>query len=90
MGLTKRELAVVADTHQGRYTVWIKQADDGFWRVQIHLSDNDRTYEIDTTRGVPKGWRQLSDAVLFVQENCKDPKDVFVEIGEWVLTKRRE
>ena len=47
MGLTKRELAVVADTHQGRYTVWIKQADDGFWRVQIHLNASRTLYGLD-------------------------------------------
>jgi hypothetical protein len=88
MGLTKRELAVVAETHQCSYIVWIKKAEGGFWRVEIHLGDKDRVYEIDTTRGVPKGWRQLSDAIIFVQENCKHPKDVFVEVGEWVLTKK--
>ncbi len=87
MGLTKRELEVVAETHQGDYVVRIKRASDGFWRVEIHLGENLRMYEIDTTRGVPKGWRLLSDAITFVQENCQKPKNVFVEVGDWVLTK---
>lgn len=90
MGLTKRELEVVTETHPNGYAVWIKKAEDGYWRVEISLSDKDRAYEIDTSRGTPKGWRQLSDAIVFVQENCKNPKDVFVAVGEWVLTKRRE
>ena len=90
MGFTKRELEVVTQTHPNGYVVWVKKADDGFWRVEIHLSGKEQAYEIDTSRGMPKGWRQLSDAIAFVQQNCSNPKDVFVEVGEWVLTKRRD
>lgn len=88
MGLTKREMIVVAETHRGNYTVWIKATENGFWKIKIHLDGQDRVYDVETTRGVTKGWRNLSDAILFAQENCKYFKSIFIEIGEWVLTKR--
>ncbi len=86
-GLTKRELEVVAGTHQDDYVISLRREKDGFWRVEIQLGELPRVYEIDTTRGVPKGWRHLSDAIAFVQENCPRPKNFFVEIGDWILTK---
>ncbi|MGK9145835.1 hypothetical protein KXR77_20550 [Xanthomonas euvesicatoria] len=79
---------VVAETHRGNYTVWIKTTENGFWKIKIHLDGQDRVYDVETTRGVTKGWRNLSDAILFAQENCKYFKSIFIEIGDWVLTKR--
>ncbi|WP_045762342.1 hypothetical protein [Xanthomonas albilineans] len=84
MGLTKRELAVVAETQQGAYTVWIKPTDNGYWKVEIHLGE--RPYEIVTTRGTTKCWRLLSDVIEFVQKNAKGFKDCFISVGQWVLT----
>ena len=88
MGLTKREVIVVAETHRNNYTVWIRATDNGFWKVEIHLEDQDRVYDIETTRGVTKSWRSLSDAILFVQKNLKSFKSIFIKIGEWVLTMK--
>ena len=87
MGLTKREMIVVAETHRGNYTVWIKATENGFWKVEIHLVNQKRIYDVETTRGVTKGWRHLSDTILFVQENCKHFESIFIKIGKWVLTK---
>lgn len=88
MGLTKREMIVVAETHRNKYTVWIKVTENGFWKVEIHLDGQKRIYNVETSRGGTKGWRNLSDAIIFVQENCKYLKSIFIEIEGWVLTKR--
>jgi len=87
MGLTRRELLVVDETHQAKYTVWVRKDQSGFWKVEIHVDENGRMYELDTTRGVTKGWRQLSDALLFVKDNCARAKDVFVCIDDWILRR---
>ncbi|BCF95408.1 hypothetical protein PPGU16_84750 (plasmid) [Paraburkholderia largidicola] len=88
MGLTTRELSAVDETLQGRYVVWIREDPHGFWKVEIHVDDGDRVYDLDTTRGGTKSWRQLKDALLFVKENCPRAKDVFLEVEQgWVLQK---
>lgn len=86
MGITKRELVLISDTHAGNYVIWIKATAEGFWKAEIHLKDQDRIYDIETTRGLTKSWRNLSDVILFVQENCRDFLGVFIEVGIWVLT----
>jgi hypothetical protein len=89
MGLTTRELSAVDETLQGNYTVWIREDASGFWKIEIHVEEG-RVYELDTTRGQRKSWRQMKDAVLFAKENCPRAKDVFVELEGWVLRRAND
>lgn len=87
MGLTKRELSVVDETHQDQYTVWVREDGSGFWRIEIHVDETGRMYELDTTRGGAKAWRHLEDAVTFTQENCPRARQVFLESSGWTFEK---
>jgi hypothetical protein len=88
MGLIKRELALVAETHRNNYEVWVRKTESGFWKMEIHLGGKERVYDVDTTRGEKKGWRQLDDAIAFAQENCQNASGFFVEIGNWILARQ--
>ncbi|WP_035468690.1 hypothetical protein [Trinickia symbiotica] len=88
MGLTKRELALIAETHRNDYDVWVRKTESGFWKMEVHIGGKHRVYDIDTTRGETKGWRQLHDAIAFAQENCPNARAFFVEIGDWVLARQ--
>jgi hypothetical protein len=88
MGLTARELALVTATHAGNYVVEIELADGGFWSVTVTLGDGGSPYGIDTTRGTPKRWRVLSDAIEFVRENCPQPREVVIKVADWIFRKQ--
>jgi hypothetical protein len=88
MGLTTRELSTLDEALQGQYVVWIREDPNGFWKVEIHVEEGGRVYDLDTTRGGTKSWRQLKDALLFIKDNCPRAKDVFLELERgWVLQK---
>jgi hypothetical protein len=87
MGLNKREIAVIAETNRDNYSVEIKAADDGLWQAAIKIIQPEKHYEIFTSRGELKTWRNLGDAVTFVQETCNDCKDVTISIGTWKFTR---
>lgn len=87
MGLTKRELSVVDETHQDQYTVWVREAGSGFWRIEIHVDETGRMYELDTMRGGTKAWRHLEDALIFVKETCPRVRQVFFEADGWLFEK---
>jgi len=87
MGLTKREVSAVDETLQGKYTVWVREDPNGFWKIEIHVDEGGRVYELETTRGATKSWRQLRDALVFAKDNCARAKDVFVEMEGWVLRR---
>jgi hypothetical protein len=87
MGLTKRELATVDETHQGKYTVWIRETQGSFWKVEIRVDQTGRMYELDTTRGGTKGWRHMEDALKFVRNNCTRARTVLIDVEGWTLEK---
>lgn len=87
MGLTKRELATVDKVHQGVYTVRISETKENFWKVEILVDETGRTHEVDTTRGVTKGWRHMEHALKFVKENCPHARTVRVVLDDWTLEK---
>jgi hypothetical protein len=83
MGLTKRELAIVDETLQGRYTVSIRKTTDHLWKLVVGLDETGRTYELDTTRGGTRSWRVMEDAVRFALVNCTQARALYVEVDEW-------
>ena len=87
MGLNKREIAVIAETNRENYSVQIKSVDDGLWQAEIKIIQPEKYYEIFTSRGDLKTWRNLADAVTFVQESCDDCKDVTIRIGKWAFKR---
>jgi len=88
MGLNKQEVLVIAETNRGNYSVVIRSSLAGLWQVEIKIGNPDLFYEVFTSRGDLKTWKNLSDAVKFVQENCADCKDVKIEINNWVFERR--
>jgi hypothetical protein len=90
MGLTKRELATVDETHQDRYSVSIMETEGGLWKLVIELDEIGRRYELDTTRGGARAWRHLEDAVKFALVNCSRARTVRVDVETWSLERVRK
>jgi hypothetical protein len=88
MGLNKREIAVIAETNRGNYTVEIKAMEAGLWLVSITIIQPEKHYEVFTSRGDLKTWRNLADAILFVQETCPDCENVTIIVEQWTFTRR--
>lgn len=83
MGLNKREIIVIAETNRDNYSIEIKINKDNLWQAYIRLTQPEKIYEIDTSRGDLKTWRNLADAIIFFEETCNDCKDVVITTGEW-------
>jgi hypothetical protein len=88
MGLNKKEILILAETNRGNYSVQIKSEIDGFWQVGIRVTNPDRYFDVSTSRGDLKTWRNLADAVYFVQETCKDCLNIEIAIGPWKFTRQ--
>ena len=88
MGLNKREIAVIAETNRDNYSVEIKAMESGLWQVAIMIVQPEKYFEVFTSRGDLKTWRNLADAVVFVQETCTDCLDVTIVIGEWIFSRK--
>lgn len=88
MGLNKREIAVIAETNRDNYAVEIKALESGLWQVAIKIVQPENYFEVFTSRGDLKTWRNLSDAVIFVQETCPDCRDVIIVIREWTFLRK--
>lgn len=88
MGLNKREIAVIAETNRDNYTVEIKAVEEGLWQVTIKIVQPEKHFEVFTSRGDLKTWRNLSDAVIFVQETCADCRDVTILVRNWTFLRR--
>ena len=87
MVLNKREIAVIAETNRHNYSVEIKAVPGGLWQGAINIIQPQKRYEIFTSRGELKTWRNLADAVTFVQDTCDDCRDVTISIGTWKFTR---
>lgn len=87
MGLNKRELAVIAETNRDNYSINIRAEEGGLWQATITLIQPEKHYEVFTSRGELKTWRNLDDAITFVQNTCDDCKDVTISIGSWTFTR---
>lgn len=87
MGLNKREIAVIAETNRDNYSIEISLDQNGLWLIHIHITQPAKTYEAFTSRGVLKTWRNLDDAILYIQETCEDCKTVTIDQGTWKFTK---
>lgn len=88
MGLNKQEVLVIAETNRGNYSVQIKSEQPGLWQIAIKIGNPDRHFDVFTSRGDLKTWRNLADAIAFVQETCKDCMDVEILVQSWIFTRR--
>lgn len=85
MGLKKIQLAVIAQTNRDNYSIEIRARNKNEWIASIKIKHPASEHEIVTSKGVPKTWRNVGDALEFIQEVCKDCKDVSVKMGNWTL-----
>jgi hypothetical protein len=88
MGLNKQEILVLAETNRDNYSVHIKSDTPGFWQISIHIGNPERSFDVFTSRGDLKTWRNLADAVLFIRETCKDCMNVQISIQDWTFGRR--
>ncbi|GJJ05693.1 hypothetical protein RugamoR64_62310 [Duganella rhizosphaerae] len=88
MGLNKQEILVIAETNRGNYSVEIKSVNTGLWQVGIKIGNPDRYFDVFTSRGDLKTWRNLADAVNFVQETCPDCMNVDISVQHWTFSRR--
>lgn len=88
MGLNKQEILVLAETNRGNYSVEIKSSLDGLWQVGIKIDNSERYFDVFTSRGDLKTWRNLADAVTFVQDTCADCHNVSIDINNWTFKRR--
>lgn len=88
MGLNKQEILVLAETNRDNYSVQIKSETLGFWQISIRISNPERNFDVFTSRGDLKTWRNLADAVLFVKETCKDCMNVEIVVQDWTFARR--
>lgn len=85
--LTKRDLQVLTASVGDNYDVTVRQTEEGFWTIHVTFNRNEQTYSMETTRGAVKAWRDLCHVIQFVQNHCKAARHVFVEVGDWKLTR---
>ena len=52
--------------------------ENGFWKMTLEILKDNKTYDVHTARGTIKGWRILSDAILFALANCKNNKNIII------------
>jgi len=83
MGLNKRDIAVIAGANKDNFSVEILPAEGDLWRATIKIIKPEKIYDVFTARGDLKTWRDLGDAITFIQQACGDCKDVTITIGEW-------
>ena len=87
--LTKRDLTNIATKFRGKYGVSVVESDAGLWTLVIRFEGIDEVYGVESSHGRVKVWRSLSNIILFVQENCKYPRDVVVDVNGWKLVKAK-
>ncbi|MQR00977.1 hypothetical protein [Glaciimonas soli] len=87
MGLNKREIAVIAETNRDNYSVEIKMDDGRLSQASITIIQPEKRYEVFTSRGELKTWRNLADAVMYIQEVCPDCKNVTFTVGSWSFVR---
>jgi hypothetical protein len=87
MGLNKREITLIASANQGNFSVKIAAVGGGLWGATIKIFNPENSYDVFTARGALKTWRDLGDAITFIQQACGDCKDVSISIGEWEFSR---
>lgn len=70
----------------GDCTVGIQQVEHGYWYLSLAFEKGER-YCLGTARGERKLWRDVTNAIQFVQKNCHYASNVFVEFGTWRLER---
>lgn len=88
MGKNKTEFAAILQADPKNCSVAIKRTADDFWFVELTVISTGVTDELSTARGAVKSWRNLADAVYFVQATCPSCKQVTLEVGSWTLARQ--
>lgn len=89
MGLTKQELLVLGKSNRGNYSVEIRSKDPGVWQAAIKIAEPENHFDVLTSRGAVKTWRNLADVVLFFQDTCSDCQDVSIFLNNWTFDLRK-
>lgn len=86
-GLTKHYLEILEASQGDKYVVTVRETSDGLWAVAVKFERQEVPQLITTARGKLKIWRNILNAITFVQENCASASNVDVEIGGWRLSR---
>jgi hypothetical protein len=70
--LNKKELQVLdeTETDYSLHIFEIEQTNTRWWRMEVHLENIKKMYEVVTVRGEVRHWKNLDIAVDFIKENC--------------------
>ena len=90
MGKKKTEFAAILQADPANCAVAIRRTTDGFWFVELTVISTGVTDELLTARGTAKSWRNLADAVSFVQATCLGCEQVTLEVGPWNFVRKTE
>ncbi len=88
-GFNKIALESIVASLPDPFVIDIDRADDGFWRALITMKETGLKYDILTSRGDLKTWRNVADAIIYVQGICPECKDVNVKFEKWILVRNR-
>ena len=86
-GLGKHEIVVISEFYKGNYAVEISTVESGLWQAEIRIIHPESQHKVITKRGDLKTWRNLSDAIIFIQELCSDCQNITVIIGNWKFVR---
>jgi hypothetical protein len=90
MGKKKTEFAAILQADPANCAVAIRRTTDDFWFVELTIVSTGVTEELLTARGTVKSWRNLADAIYFVQTTCPGCEKVSVEVGPWKFVRQTE
>jgi hypothetical protein len=88
MGLNKQEILVLSKSSRGNYSIEIKSSGDGIWQAGIRMNNPQQYFDVFTSRGDLKTWKNLADAIFFFQETCEDCKEISIVVKQWIFERR--
>jgi len=85
--MDKGDLCHLEKFFQHKYGVRIAETTSGAWAIEIKFEGEAEVFGLESSRGVLKIWRNLSNAISFVKENCPNAGEVLVDVQGWRLMK---
>jgi hypothetical protein len=87
MGKNKIEFAAILQANPANCSVTVKCTTDNFWYIELTVISTGTKDELLTARGAVKSWRNLADAIYFVQTTCPNCEHVKLEVGAWTFAR---
>jgi len=86
-GGAKRSLGSFEKYVRNNFGIRIVEMPSGAWAIEVIFDGDAESYAVVSTPGVPRLWRNLGGAILFVNENCPNVSEVLVDVMNWRLRR---